>query len=82
MEKTTTSKHIGLKLTAGILLSVVLGGLFYWYEWRPSQARVICEQEVKAFMQARTDGEQTPLDWQRLYDLKYSDCLNGKGIKN
>lgn len=55
------SKYI--YITIFILL---LGVLFYWYEWRPSQIKKECHISAKERAWA--------------YDSVYKSCLNSKGI--
>ncbi len=32
-----------------MIILIVLGLAFYWYEWRPSQARKYCQNVVKIY---------------------------------
>lgn len=61
-------------LGLSIIILIVAGiGLFYWYEWRPSQIKKKCnfsalESEGKAFTQ------------KGVYDSAYDRCLRGQGL--
>lgn len=48
---------------------------FYWYEWRPRQARMICNQEAVDVV-----GGSMSLNMND-YNNYYSRCLNREGLK-
>lgn len=47
------------------------GGLFYWYEYRPSVVRAKCSKEAEK--RADTDGF--------VYEIIYRHCLRSQGIE-
>jgi len=51
-----------------ILILVVLGGAFYWYEWRPTQIRKICFNAVLSASAGTTEQ-------------LYNNCLGIHGLK-
>lgn len=65
-----------------ILILVVLIGAFYWYEWRPSQARTYCSNKrdisVAEFIQKNSSVSVS--DVSKYGDIVYSSCLNKKGV--
>jgi len=52
-----------------IIVILVIGGAFYWYEWRPSQIIKECSKELK-----RTGSIE-------VRELFYETCLTKKGLK-
>src|SRR3989344_5336861 len=73
------NKSIPFLVIAGL---VVMGLYFYWYEWRPSQARTHCAEQAQVSLKGKDKGfgSLSVLDWQRVYDLYYSNCLSEMGI--
>lgn len=35
-----------MKIIHGLVILVILGGVFYWFQWRPSEIRKECSGEV------------------------------------
>lgn len=54
-------------LPISILLLIILGIVFYWYEWRPTQIRKECGKECSGFVRV-------------LNENCYKDCLYRNGI--
>lgn len=55
---------------AGLVIFVLLIVFsFYWFEWRPAQARIACENEAS--------GERSP-NW---HEARYQHCLRAHGIE-
>lgn len=73
------NKSIPFLVIAGL---VIMGLYFYWYEWRPSQARTHCAEQAQVSLKGKDKGfgSLSVLDWQRMYNLYYSNCLNEMGI--
>lgn len=62
-----------------ILVILVIGGLFYWFQYRPSEIRKDCYKEVEDMA-----GEVTTLmrgTGKTGYDKIFTSCLNRNGIK-
>lgn len=76
------TKENWFKIVAGTAILTVVGGAFYWYQWRPSQARITCAEKAKEFLKtvAAKEGDLPPLDGQRAYDLSYENCMHGRGF--
>lgn len=55
-----------------ILIVLVLGGAFYWFEYRPSQIRQECIKKAKA--------SQGNVSFRETLEGHYSDCLRSKGL--
>lgn len=51
-----------------LLVVVILGGLFYWYEWRPSRIRTTC------YWQSRVSDIG-------VNEYKFDSCLKLKGLE-
>lgn len=49
---------------------IVLAGLFYWYELRPSQNKKQCNESAV----------KESKDWEQEYDYNYKKCLHSKGL--
>lgn len=60
------------------LIAALVGGWFYWFQWRPTKIRRDCAKQaaltVSGFGKATTEG-------QNRYGLFYETCLNQKGLK-
>jgi hypothetical protein len=61
-------------LILGILL--ISGGVFYWYEYRPSKIRTECNEYAD---KRSRDGS---LNDAERYEFRYKFCLSQKGLKN
>lgn len=69
------------------ILVVLISGIFYWYEWRPSRIMIGCNNEALLQASGRMDRE----DMDRIYgQFKYSQkeyesyfdiCLKNKGLE-
>jgi hypothetical protein len=74
----TKKQYIGFM----ILAVVCLGGLFYWYSFRPSIIKKDCYNEArdkaikKRGLAGLADGKFNADD----YDTYYYMCLQGKGL--
>ena len=53
-----------------ILFILIIGGSFYWFEWRPNNARKYCEREAQTFQRMSTTEE--PRDFR---ENLYKICL-------
>lgn len=62
---------------AVVILFAVGAGAFWWYEWRPYQARKLCADKVLKLSQL-DDIKITDID---ILPAMYSLCLSGKGIR-
>ena len=62
-----------------IALLLIVAALFYWFQWRPSEARKECARLLQpdqgTFSKNRAEANR--LD----YETKYKDCLNQRGVK-
>ncbi|PIP31957.1 hypothetical protein COX24_00880 [bacterium (Candidatus Gribaldobacteria) CG23_combo_of_CG06-09_8_20_14_all_37_87_8] len=65
-----------------IIVLAVLGGVFYWYEWRPSQIRIRCNDSAFNSSMASTDASSyTQNGRMELKDKFYKDCLRYEGLE-
>lgn len=55
-------------------LVIPIGGAFYWYEWRPSQIRIKCWENVRPIA---SKSNLSAIDAEILLNI----CLTGKGLK-
>ena len=64
-----------------VLIMLILAGLFYWYEWRPSTIRKNCYKEAKLAKQTKcSDPSPNTLCW--FSEIAYyKECLIRNGIK-
>lgn len=58
------------------LILLLIGGLFYWFELRPSNIRSYCNWSV------RWGPDKSNRLTVELYDFLYKSCLRSKGISN
>lgn len=71
------------------MLVIIMAVAFYWYEYRPSQIRSICERQ--SIVQAQEffkqiAGKKTPRDSQGLYiiankEAYYLSCVREQGLE-
>lgn len=54
-----------------VLGLLIAGGLFYWYEYRPSMVRAKCSMEAEK----RADKDEF------VYEIVYRHCLRSQGIE-
>ncbi len=62
----------------GILVVVVMGGAFYWFQVRPAQARKDC---IKMYPGAFGMSESTTGRLARLDSAGYEKCLREHGLE-
>jgi len=76
-----------------LLVVIILGGLFYWYEWRPVEVRKACSQKSQdeAIKSLKTRSEfsdkyekaaEKGLMSKDDADFYYRRCLNKYGLEN
>ncbi len=83
MEKTKQREGV-------IILLLLVGSLFYWFEWRPSNIRKECKAYVlESKLSLTNEVERASLNWdmnkinkveQDRSDFWYKDCLKSKGL--
>ncbi len=59
-----------------IVILTILGGLFYWFQWKPSQIVKQCNEEAVDKAKDINDGSQAI----KVYDARYKSCLRSKGL--
>ena len=67
-----------------ILVSIlIVGGWFYWFQWRPSQARAECTKSSATKLRelASDKAISTISDGDKVYDLYYRLCMGQKGLE-
>ena len=66
-----------------ILAVLILGGLFYWLEWRPASVREYCSNWATTFTNTSlNNGGITRSQYQDKRTFNYNTCLNDKGLKD
>lgn len=60
-----------------LLLVIIAGFLFYWFQIRPSKIRSDCGFEPVALY----NKNETAMSYQEFYDFYYQKCLNQHGLK-
>jgi len=63
-----------IKALLFIFIILVGCGLFYWYEWRPSEVKKACNLE------ALKSANEASSEKKRVYDFSYDICLKKNGI--
>ena len=81
----STKDYMGLVILIFLLL---LGGWFYWFQYRPAEIRKECSQVREEYIDKLADdssyGEEKGKIYEsdiRFADFKYDRCLSGKGLK-
>jgi len=67
------------KIILIVIILAILGGAFYWFEWRPAQIRKMCYTEKQYYredLKGITDEKANELTEQR-----YQDCLRKFGVE-
>lgn len=74
-------KPFNVALALFILLFV--GGIFYWWQWRPAHIRSVCANETTEKLgKAGEEGARFGLtDWERYYEMLFQTCINKRGLK-
>lgn len=62
-----------------IIVLIIISGAFYWYSYRPYQARKECNGET--FLR-NNNGSINSSDWLDMQEKLYQDCLRYKGLEN
>jgi len=73
------------KVTFGIVIFILLGSSFYWFQIRPSRIRSYCDWNVRwgpDKITEKASSSNLSLDsYFDLYDFFYKSCLRSKGIE-
>ena len=60
-----------------VMILVIIGGWFYWFQWRPAEARRKCSIEA-----AKVEGSNSNIyNFRAMYDVVLSHCLSKRGLK-
>ena len=59
-----------------ILAVMILGFLFYWYEFRPYQVKKNCFKETTEWVK----DQETLEEYSKAYDFYYKNCLRKRGL--
>ena len=75
-----THLHFYMKnyIILGILLAILTGSAFYWYEFRPSKIRPKCNQE--AIDRILELEDRKGLQWED-YEYFYQFCIRSEGLR-
>ena len=64
-----------------IIILLVIVGLFYWYEWRPSQIKKECFEKASDFSTEAIGKQGGSVDsFDKTYDFIYKNCLRKEGL--
>lgn len=73
-----------------LIILIILGFLFYWYEWRPRQIKNKCNDEAKTQAQELYNQEHSSNLWiierergtysASQYENFYQECIRRKGL--
>ena len=56
-----------------IAIVIIIAGLFYWYEWRPSEIKKECHSYA-------TNKSSLSMNYISAYDNAYKQCLRKNGL--
>ena len=62
-------------ITITALIVVIIGLVFYWFEWRPNNIRSACANDSSHY---EAIGGWTPSEAQ----ASYENCIHGRGLAN
>lgn len=73
---TKNNKNVLLTIVG---IAIIAGGLFYWFQLRPSQIRSSCyDKSWEAVSERTAEGKKSPSE---TFDKFYDWCLKSKGLK-
>lgn len=80
-----TKKNKNVLLTI-VGVAIIAGGLFYWFQWRPSEIRKECSKIALdgAIKEHKSDypyETRTGIYSNKAYNSYYDICLQRKGLK-
>ncbi len=65
-----------------IFLALIIGGIFYWFEWRPTSIRKECSEWATVYSNTLLrDGSFMESQYQDKRNFNYKTCLTDKGLK-
>lgn len=68
-------------LSVLILCVLILGAVFYWFEWRPSKIRTKCNDSAFESSMASNDPDSFMQKGRmRIKEQFYKDCLRYEGL--
>lgn len=71
------------KYLSYILVTLLIAGWFYWFQYRPSQIRQKCSERKIDYLndELRENGSVTKYDKENA-DYRYEICINSNGLRN
>ncbi len=73
------------------MIVIFIAGMFYWFQWRPSEIRKKCLQiSREVYLKSTTDADEdgdgqikvSEIErYQKWSDRKYDNCLHEEGLK-
>lgn len=66
-------------LIAGLTLLMV-GGSFYWWQWRPAEIRKVCNEKASEAIRKAAKSISSTSSANELYDLFFTGCLHKNGL--
>ena len=76
-------KENWFKLTIIFIIVIITSGLFYWYEYRPSEIKKECFRGAVDFTHEafeKEDSKGSLEEFKKAYDLFYINCLRKNGL--
>lgn len=62
-----------------LIVLIIISGLFYWFQWRPTEIKQLCSAEAR--FDQRAIGESNDIKRQEFINMYYDDCLMRFGLK-
>mgnify|MGYP001612820396 CR=1 FL=1 len=65
-----------------LIIIIILGGTFYWFQWRPSQIIQGCFRQKQETREAYSDLRSVSDEKVEEYaEMRYQDCLRRHGLE-
>ena len=67
------------KIILVVIVVALLGGVFYWFQWRPTKIKERCSAEAHFDIRAISESDDNKR--QEFINTYYNDCLMRFGLK-
>lgn len=68
------------KIIIAIIVLGLIGGWFYWFQWRPSEIRKNCAEDVKSLDHNVLNDKYGKVKKSDYYNDMYRNCLHINGL--